>query len=142
MQDVSQDQMDHEVISGQVETVKAGVIDFALDYRHFGGDEGVTIRVMANLKGKETELLRFDCFDDAPHYHYGPDGPDERLMLDYTAEGDPIPWAINRLRTRMVPMLVRAGHPDTARKLDHSLIRDRLDQVEAWAQTLSRTKGS
>ena len=142
MQEVAQGQMAHEEISGRTETIKAGVIDFALAYRHFGGDEGVAIRVMANLEGKQTELLRFDCFNEVPHYHYGPDGRDERLMLDCTAEGDPIPWTLNRLRTRLVPMLVRAGHPDTARKLDHGLIQERLDQVESWAQTLSRTKGS
>lgn len=142
MQEVAEGQMGYEEVKGKMEMIKAGVIDFGIDYRGFGGDEGVAIHVYAELEGKHTELLRFDCFNDAPHYHYGPDSRDERLFLDCTADGDPIPWVLERLRTRMVPMLVRAGYPDTARQLDHSLVAERLGQVEAWALTLARNKGN
>ena len=110
MQEVADQHMDQEFVVGEMETITAGSIDFGLDYRHFAGDEGVAIHVYADLEGKRTELLRFDCFVDAPHYHYGPDGRDERLFLDCTADGAPIPWALNKLRSRMVPMLVRAGY--------------------------------
>ncbi|MFQ5873905.1 MAG: hypothetical protein ACE5JL_08905 [Dehalococcoidia bacterium] len=125
-----------------MERVEAGAVEFGIDYREFGGDEGVAIHVFGEVDGKRTELLRFDCFAQAPHYHYGPEGRDERLMLDYTAEGDPIPWTIGRLRSRLIPMLVRAGYPDTARRVDTRLVGERLTQVEAWTATLARNKGS
>ena len=141
MAEEMQEHMDQELIVGEMEKIDAGNINFGLDYRHFGGDQGVAIHVYADLDGKQTELLRFDCFDDAPHYHYGPDGKDERLFLDCTTNGAPIPWAMDKLRSRMVPMLVRAGHADVARELDHDLVQSRLDQVESWASSLSQTKG-
>ena len=141
MQESKDDQLSQELVVGPMETINAGSIDFGLDYRRFGEDEGVAIHVYADLHGRQTELLRFDCLNDAPHYHYGPDGKDERLMFDYTAEGDPIPWAIVRLRDHIVPMLIRAGFSDVARNLDYDLVQDRLNQVEAWASSLARTKG-
>lgn len=141
MAEAAHDHMDHELVVGEMETIDAGNVNFGLDYRHFGGDQGVAIHVYADLDGKKTELLRFDCFDDAPHYHYGPDGKDERLFLDCTTNGAPIPWAMDKLRSRMVPMLVRAGYSDVARGLDHDLVQSRLDQVESWALSLSQTKG-
>lgn len=141
MAEEMQEHMDHELVVGEMEKIDAGNINFGLDYRHFGGDQGVAIHVYADLEGKQTELLRFDCFDEAPHYHYGPDGKDERLFLDCTSNGAPIPWALDKLRSRMVPMLVRAGHADVARELDHDLVQARLEQVESWASSLSQTKG-
>ena len=141
MQEVADQHMDQEIVVGEMETITAGSIDFGLDYRHFAGDEGVAIHVYADLEGKRTELLRFDCFNDAPHYHYGPDGRDERLFLDCTVDGAPIPWALDKLRSRMVPMLVRAGYSNVARDMDPDLVQSRLDLVESWASSLSQTKG-
>lgn len=132
--------MMQETVS-KVEMVKAGAVEFDITFRHFGSDEGVAIQVYGDADGKRTEMLRIDCFQKEPHYHYGPENNDERVMLDYTAEGAPVAWALNRLRTRLIPMLVRAGYPDTARSLDSRQVNEGLDQVEAWAETLARTKG-
>ena len=47
-------------------------------------------------------MLRFDCFRVAPHYHYGNANvkkKKERLMLDFTAEGDALAWTLTRSRT-------------------------------------------
>ena len=44
------------------------------------GDEGLCIEVRGEVEGEDTELLRFDCFRVAPHYHYGPQAGDERVM--------------------------------------------------------------
>ena len=131
-----------EVAQSQMEYVEAGVLTFGIEYRGpEDDDEGVSIHVFGEVDGKSTELLRFDCFNKEPHYHYGPEGKDERLMLDYTAEGDPVPWAIDRLRFRLIPMLARAGHAETARQVDQRLLEERLDQVEGWATAISRNRG-
>ena len=84
-----------ETVEGQMEYVEAGAVDFGVDYRRLGDDEGASIHVFGKVDGKRTELLRFDCFDKDPHYHYGPEGKNERLNLDCTAEGDPIPWVLS-----------------------------------------------
>ena len=36
-------------------------------------DQGVSIDVIATLYGKETSLLRFNCFDIERSYTYGPE---------------------------------------------------------------------
>ena len=51
--------------------INAGTVEFALHHRNIDGgksgasnpDQGVCIQVMAEVNGRETELLRFDCFD-------------------------------------------------------------------------------
>ena len=42
-------------------------------------DQGVVILVMADVAGKETPLLRFNCFDFERSYIYGPENPDLRV---------------------------------------------------------------
>src|SRR3954453_21693521 len=39
-------------------------------------DQGVSIDVTAEVGGKETSLLRFNCFDLERSYVYGPENPD------------------------------------------------------------------
>ena len=65
--------------------VSAGAAEVAMSYRNdIPGDAGLCIQVYAEVDGRDTELLRFDCFANAPHYHYGPEQNNERLMLDAT----------------------------------------------------------
>ena len=92
--------------------VDAGGIAFAMRYRDdIAGDEGLCIEVRADVEGHDTELLRFDCFRVAPHYHYGPEADDERLMLDLTAAGDSLDWTLNVFeRGRLRSMIERAGY--------------------------------
>ena len=63
-------------------------------------DQGVCIHVMGEVDGSQTELLRFDCFDQVPHYHYAPLGKNERRELDKTTAGNPLGWTLRQLRTR------------------------------------------
>ncbi|HSF31838.1 MAG TPA: hypothetical protein VLK82_15350, partial [Candidatus Tectomicrobia bacterium] len=76
--------------------IACGPICFALQYRLLDGgaphsqgaggrggseaDQGVCIQVVGRVDGKETELLRFDCFDNRPHYHYEPEKKNVRIM--------------------------------------------------------------
>jgi hypothetical protein len=123
--------------------VNVGVIDFTVQHRYLDGgkprgapsaDQGVTIQVAAQVDGKEAELLRFDCFDQMPHYHYGPEKKNEQLFLDTTTAGNPIGWAMNQLRTKLPEMIQRAGYEDVAAQLDASLLASKLNEVEAMAR--------
>ncbi len=118
--------------------IAAGVVDIAMRYRDdIAGDAGLCIQVYATVDGHATELLRFDCFEHAPHYHYGPEAGDERLMLDATASGDPLQWTLERFeRGRLKPMIERAGYPAIATALDEALVTSVLPRVISQARAL------
>ena len=122
--------------------VEAGGIVFAMRYRDdITGDEGLCIEVRAELDGRDTELLRFDCFAVAPHYHYGPESDDDRLMLDATSAGDPLEWALGCFkRGRLRPMIERAGYQTVAESLDEQAVAAALPKITAAAQAIVSTR--
>jgi hypothetical protein len=83
-------------------------------------DRGVSIHVFAEIGGERQEVLRFDCFQEDPHYHYvsWSRRSNEMLHIDPVADGDPLAWALERIRTRLPQMLERAGAADAAAKVD------------------------
>jgi hypothetical protein len=96
-------------------------------------DQGASLHVFGE---DGHEYLRFDIFDDGPHYHYN--HPGEKVVnnwieYDRVALGDMLPWALSRLRTRLPDMLTEAGGADLVPKLDPALIAHALDEVEAAA---------
>ena len=47
--------------------IEAGAVDFAMSYRkEIMDDQGLCVQVYADVAGKDTEILRFDCFDQGP----------------------------------------------------------------------------
>jgi len=122
--------------------VEAGAVSFALQYRQeIMDDQGLNIQVMAEVDGREVELLRFDCFDQNPHYHYGPEKKNERLFLDKTTAGNPIGWTLKQLRTRLLEMVRRAGYDAVADEIEKAkpaaLIGKKLDKVESLAREMA-----
>jgi len=129
--------------------IACGAICFALQYRYLDGgaphtqgaggrgggdaDQGVCIQVVGDVGGKETELLRFDCFDNHPHYHYGPENGNVRIMLDPTVTGNPLRWTLTQLRSKLPAMLARAGYAELATQIDPYLLTQKLAEVEAKA---------
>src|ERR1700752_4755028 len=95
------------------EMVPAGRVTFGIEYRWFNDetvqegtppddgaavnpDEGLSIHVFATESGNE--LLRFDCFDENPHYHYmyhrlDPPSSDH-VDFDAVVNGDPLQWVL------------------------------------------------
>ena len=117
--------------------IEAGAVTFALQYRTLMPDQGVCIQVAGDVAGEEKELLRFDCFDQNPHYHYAPREMNERHNLDKTTAGNPVGWALKQLRTRLPQMLEHAGYADVANRLDAGLVSSKLDQVEEAARSMA-----
>ena len=97
---------------------------------HFD-DCGVSLHVFADVSGEARELLRFDCFSEDPHYHYVSwEVPaNEVLHMDPIADGDPLAWSLERIRTRLPQMLVRAGAPEVAGRVDAATIEDALPRI-------------
>ena len=97
-------------------------------------DEGVSIHVCATDGGHE--YLRFDVFDDEPHYHYihaGDEVVNNVIDFDEQAHGEMLPWVIERLRTRLPEMLPHAKGDALVPQIDHALLDPVIDQVEAIA---------
>ena len=117
--------------------IEAGAVTFALQYRTLMPDQGVCIQVVGDVSGEEKELLRFDCFDQSPHYHYAPRDRNERHNLDKTTAGNPVGWALKQLRTRLPEMLEHAGYDEVASRLDRDLVASKLDEVEEAARSMA-----
>ena len=102
-----------------VETIIGdGDIKFSLNYSDHLSDQGVNIAVLAVIDDDIIELLRFDCFDHQPHYHYGPSKSNKRFMLDQTTEGDPVEWALLQIGENLPAMLNRSGYVDISNNID------------------------
>ncbi len=99
-------------------------------------DRGVSLHVFGvQDNGDRLEHLRFDCFDDGPHYHYVDwlGRSNDVVPIDAVADGDPLAWALDRIRTRLPQMLERAGADDIARRVDLSALEAILPQVSEAA---------
>lgn len=96
-------------------------------------DRGVSLHVFGEpAPGAERiEYLRFDCFDEDPHYHYVSyaNQTNEMVHLDPAAVGDPLEWAMDRIRTRLPQLLSRAGNPELGARIDVAEIEAALPKV-------------
>jgi hypothetical protein len=155
------DKMPIPPVEQQTEYFDAGAVTFGVEYRLLtdaiaavsasqdargtdGGpagfdDRGVAIHVLgrdAESGERPLEYLRFDCFNEDPHYHYicWRERSNEMLHLDPVADGDPLQWALERIRTRLPQMLERAGAAELASRVDLRLVEAVLPRVSeaAW----------
>src|SRR5438034_8251106 len=122
----------------------AGPLTFAVKHELWDGniqdhpDQGVAISVAADVAGKQTTLLRFNCFDFEKSYIYGPEntelevaGPEmlggaaltNLYRMDSTVDGNPIGWTIKTLSTKLPKMLQRAGYPAIAAATDMTAVQ-------------------
>jgi hypothetical protein len=94
-------------------------------------DCGVSIHVFGVGGDGAQEHLRFDCFEEDPHYHYvsWERRSNEVIHLDPVADGDPVGWALERLRTRLPQMLERAGASEVAARVDRRALEAVLPRV-------------
>ena len=83
-------------------------------------DRGVSIHVYAVENDEQWEQLRFDCFEEDPHYHYvsWKEQTNQMIHMDCTAVGDPVDWALNCIRTRLPQMLRHTGAHEAADQFD------------------------
>ncbi len=100
-------------------------------------DSGVSLHVESVVDGKE--YLRFDCFENGPHYHYIEPTGKSQTVVDYdsAALGEMLPWALGQLRERLFPMLKRAGGAALIAGIDEPAFRSCLDEVERLARDAS-----
>jgi hypothetical protein len=123
-------------------------------------DQGVSITVQANVDGRDTALLRFNCFDVEKSYIYGPENPNLEVKgpmmlegrtdipktvgklyrMDPIAVGNPIGWSIRTMEKKLPDMVARAGYPEIADQLDLEEVALVLPELEACARDLFASK--
>ena len=122
--------------------IDAGAVSIAMSYRkELMPDQGLMIQVYGDVDGKDTEILRFDCFDQDPHYHYGPENHNIRLHMDKTTVRNPVGWTLRNIRENLPAMVSRAGYEDLAGKVEASPIPSEvMSEVEETARDLARNE--
>ncbi len=121
-----------ELVEG--DKIEVGNLKFGLEYRHLPqiNDEGMAIHVLADVAGHEVELLAFDCFQGAPHYHYGPRNQDVRIYWDVTTSGETLKWTLNQFKEgNLRDMIRRAGYPSIADAVDEKMVQEKMPEIEA-----------
>lgn len=127
--------------------VEAGALTFGVEYRILTDEvidnspveldpnrpkgfnsQGFTVHVY-ETDGR-AEYLRFDCFDNDPHYHYITPGEVNRVIAyDVAGHGDMWSWALDCLRNRLPQMLEQAGATGLAERVDTEQIESAIPQV-------------
>ena len=59
-------------------------------------------------------------------------------MLDYTAEGSPIDWALDKISNRLPVMLLRCQADEVARNFDQRDVDAAIPKIIAWAESKTR----
>ncbi len=93
-------------------------------------DQGVAILVNSEVNGKETTLLRFNCFDLERSYIYGPEGTNKLCRMDPTVDGNPIGWSVKQIKNKLPDMLQTAGYEDIAGKINSKDVEQIMGDVD------------
>lgn len=137
--------------------IEAGAITFGIEWRHldealilayYGPDararfdgvmpagftgtveeDGLCLHVFGSDDGEER--LRFDCFDEAAHYHLLTPSLPRNVVVehDVVRDGPLLDWALAALRTRLPELLEEAGAPALARAVDPQRVAPALEEV-------------
>lgn len=106
---------------------------FVVEYRELQGDRGPAVKVFGqNDAGKEIQLLRFDIFENDPHYHYTPDGPNDRKFSIDRVLCDPIVFLENCLLGDDFQFMLEhagAGHIGRKTRGERLILDDTMHEV-------------
>lgn len=104
-------------------------------------DNGVSIHVFAGAD--QHEYLRFDCFRNAPHYHYIERQTAKQTIVEFdpVAHGDMLDWALSQIAKGLQAMLRHAGANDVAAQInatEQQQINTSLPELERLAREAAR----
>ena len=111
-------------------SIGVGGLRFNVRYSKTANDRGPSLRIYGDVDDKPVQLLRFDCFDQTPHFHYDPDGKNNQLRMDKTKVSDPISWSMDYMRGNITSLVRVAGYGALANQLDEGVLCAALPTVE------------
>lgn len=90
-------------------------------------DLGVSIHVFVKAADGDLERIRFDCFEDDPHYHYvgWPEKKNDIVFIDPAVHDDVLAWALGTIQSRLPQMLEKAGIENAEELVD----RRRIEKI-------------
>jgi len=135
------------VIPHHAQWFEAGPVTMALEMRVLDdgngkpGERSISIHVFN--PERDREMIRFDCFDRFPHYHYILNEAQNNIVWGYDpdANGPMVDWSFDAIRNRLPAFLRRAGEEEAAGRvesegLDTAAI-DRLRRaIDEWEPSL------
>jgi hypothetical protein len=104
--------------------VEYGGLQFEATFR---APAGATLRVLGEVEGQNTELLRFDDFVESPHYHVPASGP--ATLFDQAKLGEPLAWFVAQLRDHLTDLLTEAGYGAILTDLDPAAVADHAGEI-------------
>lgn len=113
-------------------TQEVGRFKFDISYRRMRGDQGLSIRISGPVADERRELLRFDCFDNSPHYHVEVYGKNEITAID---DDDATEWSLKVL-TEQFEGLIDAAGADSLNVQERDGLDDALLQVSSDSRNL------
>jgi len=119
-----------------IREIEAGGLKFLVEYRNFGSDRGPAVRVLGKVGMNQVQVLRFDCFEDDPHYHYDPDNKNFQLHLHKDTVPDPVAWSLGELEVNLKTMLRTAGFDKLAANVDTDAIKSALPRIHGAIEEL------
>ena len=126
---------------GPKQDLELGGLRFVACRREVGEAGGYTLEVWGPVEGEDTQVLRFDCFKGAPHYHMPPSAQGQ-LALDPEEVGDGLAWALDCTRERLPEMIEKAGYGSLARSLDPAVFRGGTERVQALVSSCAEPNES
>ena len=111
---------------------EVGRFKFDISYRRMRGDQGLSIRVSGPVNDETCELLRFDCFDNRPHYHVEVYGKNEITAID---DDDATEWSLKALTERFEGLIDAAG-ADALNLQERDSLDNALSQVSKDSRNL------
>jgi len=135
------------VMQHHAQWFEAGPVSFALEMRVLDdgngrpGERSISIHVFN--PERDREMVRFDCFDRFPHYHYIFTDEQYNIVWGYDpdANGPMLDWSFSAIRNRLASFLRRAGENSYADQVDREGLDmsaiDRLRQaIDDWKPSL------
>ena len=111
--------------------LEIGGVVLAIDYRRMEEDRGSSVKVFGDIDGQRVQLLRFDCFDQDPHYHYAPTGVNRMFHLDRLTMGCPVAFTLDQVKRNTRSMVAAAGFEKFSESVDQDALAARIDEVQA-----------
>ena len=109
---------------------ESGGVHVIVEARRGGqGDWGATFCIFGQIGDKKVETLRFDCFNNKPHFHYAPGPNSENHDIDKTKTPNAREWVMNQLQTDLPAMIQHAGFIEIARAVDQAAVAKELARL-------------
>ena len=119
--------------------INEGGVRVEIEYRRRGSDAGLSFQVYGADRNPNAELLRFDCFQKRPHFHYLENSRTRRIeRIDKKKAPDPVRWTLERLKEDLSSVLWKAGHRKLAKEIDQPALAKALARAEKKILRLAR----